>query len=87
MSEYTPRRLKSGVIKANQMKETGAEIVVTSCHNCVDGLTDVIRHYKLGMEVTQLVNLVANALVIPERETAAESENANQVREEIEAKS
>jgi len=64
MSEYTPRRLKSGIIKANQLKETGAEIVVTSCHNCVDGLTDVIRHYKLGIEVTQLVNLVANALVI-----------------------
>jgi len=64
MSEYTPRRLKSGIIKANQLKETGAEIVVTSCHNCVDGLTDVIRHYELGMEVTQLVNLVANALVI-----------------------
>jgi Fe-S oxidoreductase len=64
MSEYTPRRLKSGIIKANQLKETGAEIVVTSCHNCVDGLTDVIRHYELGFEVTQLVNLVANALVI-----------------------
>ena len=64
MSEYTPRRLQSGVIKANQLKETGAKVVVTSCHNCVDGLTDVIRHYKLGMEVTQLVNLVANALVI-----------------------
>ncbi len=67
MSEYTPRRLKSAVIKANQLKETGADIVVTSCHNCVDGLTDVIRHYKLGMEVTQLVNLVANALVIEEK--------------------
>jgi CheY-like chemotaxis protein len=67
MSEYTPQRLKSGVIKANQLKETGAEIVVTSCHNCVDGLTDVIRHYKLGIEVTQLVNLVANALVIEPR--------------------
>jgi Fe-S oxidoreductase/CheY-like chemotaxis protein len=67
MSEYTPRRLKSGIVKANQLKETGAEVVVTSCHNCVDGLTDVIRHYKVGMEVTQLVNLVANALVIEER--------------------
>jgi len=64
MSEYTPRRLKSGAIKANQLKATGAEVVVTSCHNCVDGLTDVIRYYKLGMEVTQLVHLVANALVI-----------------------
>jgi CheY-like chemotaxis protein len=64
MSEYTPRRLKSGEIKANQLKATGAKIVVTSCHNCVDGLADVIRHYELGMDVTQLVNLVAKALVI-----------------------
>jgi CheY-like chemotaxis protein len=67
MSEYTPRRLKSGIIKANQLKATGAKIVVTSCHNCVDGLTDLIRHYKLGMQVTQLVNLVANALVVEEK--------------------
>lgn len=69
MSEYTPRRLKSGVVKANQLKATGAKTVVTSCHNCVDGLTDVIRHYKLDMEVTQLVNLVANALVVEEKPT------------------
>ncbi|MFH0812161.1 MAG: response regulator [Pseudomonadota bacterium] len=67
MSEYTARRLKSGKVKAEQLKETGAKIVCTSCHNCVDGLSDVIKHYKLGMEVTQLVNLVANALVIEEK--------------------
>lgn len=67
MSEYTPERLKSAVVKAEQLKATGAKVVVTSCHNCVDGLSDVIRHYKLGMKVTQLVNLVANALVVPER--------------------
>ncbi len=70
MSEYTPRRLKSGSVKADQLKATGAEMVVTSCHNCVDGLTDVIRHYKLDLEVTQLVNLVANALVIEEKVAA-----------------
>jgi len=64
MSEYTPLRLKSAKIKADQLKATGASVVVTSCHNCVDGLTDLIKHYKLGMQVTQLVNLVANALVI-----------------------
>jgi len=67
MSEYTPKRLKSAKVKADQLKATGAKIVVTSCHNCVDGLTDLIRHYKLDMEVSQLVNLVANALVIPEK--------------------
>ena len=67
MSEYTPNRLKSGSVKAEQLKATDTAAVVTSCHNCVDGLTDVIRHYKLDMEVTQLVNLVANALVIEEK--------------------
>ena len=66
MSEYTPRRLKSGEIKANQIRETGAEVVVTSCHNCVDGLGDVIKHYELGCDVKQLVDLVANALVLEE---------------------
>jgi CheY-like chemotaxis protein len=67
MSEYTPQRLKSGLVKAEQLKATGTEIVVTSCHNCVDGLSDLIKHYKLGMQVTQLVNLVANALVIEKK--------------------
>jgi len=63
MSEYTPLRLKSGRVKAEQLKATGAKIVVTSCHNCVDGLTDLIKHYELDMKVTQLVNLVSNALL------------------------
>jgi len=72
MSEYTSRRLKSAKVKADQLKATGANIVVTSCHNCVDGLTDLIKHYDLKMEVKQLVNLVANALVIPEKITAPE---------------
>jgi len=67
MAEYTPRRLKSAQVKAEQLKATGAKIVVTSCHNCVDGLSDLIKHYKLDMQVTQLVNLVAEALVIEPR--------------------
>ena len=67
MSEYTPQRLKSAKIKADQLQATGAKVVVTSCHNCVDGLSDLIRHYKVGMEVTQLVNLVANAVIVEKR--------------------
>lgn len=65
MSEYAPRRLKSAKIKADQLTATGAKIVVTSCHNCVDGLTDLIKHYKLDMEVKQLVDLVYSAMVVP----------------------
>jgi Fe-S oxidoreductase/ActR/RegA family two-component response regulator len=77
MSEYTPRRLVSAKIKADQLKATGAKIVVTSCHNCVDGLADLIKHYKLDMEVKQLVDLVAEALMlekpaeVPEEKLAA----------------
>src|SRR4030043_427130 len=44
LSEYPPLRLISGKVKAEQLKETGAKVVVTSCHNCADGLSDVIRH-------------------------------------------
>jgi CheY-like chemotaxis protein len=33
----------------------------------VDALTDLIRHYKLGMQVAQLVNLVSNAIVLEEK--------------------
>jgi CheY-like chemotaxis protein len=76
MSEYTPDRLKSAKVKADQLKATGAKVVVTSCHNCVDGLNDVIRHYKLDMEVTQLVNLVATALVIEDRVAEAPAEGS-----------
>jgi CheY-like chemotaxis protein len=67
MSEYAPRRLKSAKIKADQLRATGAKIVATSCHNCVDGLFDLIKFYKLDMKVKLLVNLVASALVGPER--------------------
>ena len=50
MSEYTPRRLESAKVKADQIRATGAKVVVTSCHNCVDGLNDLIKHYDLGCE-------------------------------------
>jgi Fe-S oxidoreductase len=72
MSEYTPRRLKSGKVKADQLKATGAKIVVTSCHNCVDGLADLIKHYKLDMQVKQLVDLVAEGLIMEKSAEASE---------------
>ncbi len=66
MSEYTPRRLVSAKVKADQIIATGAKVVVTSCHNCVDGLSDLIKHYKLDCEVKQLVDLVETSLVLEE---------------------
>ncbi len=83
MSEYTPERLKSAKVKADQLRETGAKVVVTTCHNCVDGLQDLIRHYELDMEVTQLVNLVATALIIEKPAEVEVAEPEAPVEEEV----
>jgi Fe-S oxidoreductase len=63
MAEYRPLRMEVAKIKAEQLRATGAKLVCTICHNCVDGLNDVIKHYKLGMKVVQILDLVADALV------------------------
>jgi Fe-S oxidoreductase len=67
MVEYKPLRMEVAAIKARQLAATGAALVCTSCHNCVDGLTDVIRQYALGMRVVQVLALVDNALIIPDK--------------------
>jgi len=63
MAEYRPLRLEAAKIKAEQLKATGAKLVCTMCHNCVDGLTDLIKHYNLDIKVVQVLELVSNALV------------------------
>lgn len=67
MPEYRALRLEAAKIKADQLKATGAAIVCTMCHNCRDGLGDIISHYRLNMKVVQVMDLVANALVPPEK--------------------
>lgn len=62
--EYKPLRMEVAKIKADQLKTTGASLVCTMCHNCIDGLTDVIRQYKLSLKVVQVLDLVAKALII-----------------------
>ncbi len=64
MSEYNERRLKVGEIKANQIKATGAQVVITPCHNCVDQLSQINHEYKLNVEIKSLAEVVADALVI-----------------------
>ena len=63
MSEFAKERIAAGKVKADQIRATGAEIVVTSCHNCLDQLDEISRHYKLKVKVQNLSELVANAIV------------------------
>ncbi|MCX6646900.1 MAG: (Fe-S)-binding protein [bacterium] len=64
MSEYGERRVLSGKVKADQIHATSAKIVATPCHNCADQLLELNKHYKLGIEVMAVVELVYNALVL-----------------------
>lgn len=66
MSEFAKYRIAAGRAKAEQIQATGAEIVVTSCHNCLDQLDEIKRHYKLNVKIQNLSELVAEAIVWPE---------------------
>ncbi|MDX9928797.1 MAG: (Fe-S)-binding protein [Bacteroidales bacterium] len=62
MSEYNERRMSAGGIKADQIRATGAEIVVTPCHNCVDQLIQINQAYKLNVQILTMAEIVADAL-------------------------
>jgi len=64
MSEYNDRRLKIGEIKADQIRKTGAKVVITPCHNCVDQLLQLNHTYKLGVQIKTIAEVVADALII-----------------------
>lgn len=64
MSEYNDRRIKIGEIKAEQIRNAGASIVVTPCHNCVDQLMQLNHHYKLNVKIKSIGEIIADALVI-----------------------
>ncbi|MCL1974187.1 MAG: (Fe-S)-binding protein [Bacteroidetes bacterium] len=64
MSEYNERRLKTGAIKAEQIRQTGAKVVITPCHNCVDQLIQLNHTYKLGVEIKTVAEIVADALIL-----------------------
>ncbi len=61
-SEHRERRLRSGRPKADQIRATGAKVVVSPCHNCIDQLMELNRHYGLGVEIRTLAEVAADAL-------------------------
>jgi Fe-S oxidoreductase len=64
MGDYRDRRVEAGKIKADQIRATGARIVATPCHNCVDQLMELNQVYELGVEIKTVAELVADALML-----------------------
>lgn len=66
MTGFASRRRSAGRIKAEQIERTKARVVASPCHNCLDQLAEINKHYKLGVEVKSVIELAAEALV-PDR--------------------
>lgn len=55
-------RMKSARVKADQINETGAAVIATACENCHTQLSDLNKHYKMGLDVRFLTSIVADCL-------------------------
>jgi Fe-S oxidoreductase len=64
MTRFAERRIKVGQIKAEQIRQTRAKIVATPCHNCIDQLMELNKHYQLKVTIKTITEIVAQALVI-----------------------
>jgi Fe-S oxidoreductase len=57
-------RMQGGLPKVNQIKQTGAQWVVTACENCKTQLEDLNDHFELGIEIKGVIDLIADALIV-----------------------
>jgi len=86
---YNDERIFYGRVKAKQIRDTGAKLVIAPCHNCRDqimkGLT---KEYGLDIETKYLWELVAESLIVEpwseeEIQRAHELRDAQYERDEI----
>ena len=62
--ELEETRMAGGLPKVEQIRETGAEWVVTACENCKTQLEDLNNRYELGIEVKGVIDLIADSLIV-----------------------
>ena len=65
--EFKLRRMASGRVKAEQIKATGAKIVITPCHNCYDQINDLNKQYQLGVKVLSFKEIITEIMIIPDQ--------------------
>lgn len=63
---FKRRRMESGKVKAEQIRATGATLVISPCHNCFDQIRDLSKEYDLGVKVKQFKELITETMIIPE---------------------
>ena len=75
LAEYAEQRIAAGKPKADQIKNTGAQVVVAACENCRLQIGDLNEHYNLNVRVTALTDLVVRAMRLPKPLPGTEAEH------------
>lgn len=62
---YDKERIYYGRVKAKQIMDTGAKLVIAPCHNCRDQIMkSLTKEYALDIETKYLWELVADSLIV-----------------------
>ena len=72
--EMKKYRLAAGKVKADQIRATGAKVVLVPCHNCIDQIRDLSKEYDLGIKAVHFKEIIAEHMVIPEEMLPKEDE-------------
>ncbi len=65
---FKNKRVAGNRVKAKQISDTGAEILITPCHNCHSGMEDIILNYNVDMHVKFIIDIMYEVMVKPEIE-------------------
>jgi hypothetical protein len=66
-------------LKADQIRASGAKIVICPCHNCYDQVRDLGKEYDLGIKLMSFKEIFEEILYIPEElKTKEEDEEADE---------
>ena len=63
---FKKRRMASGKVKADQIRATGAKIVIAPCHNCFDQIRDLNTEYNLDIKVKSFKEVISETMLIPD---------------------
>jgi len=64
-SEFDYIRFKGGEKKVEQIRQTGAKVVVTPCENCRLQIDSLNEKYNLGIRISSVMDLVVSAMDLP----------------------
>ena len=62
---FKNKRMVSNKVKADQLIATGAEVLLSPCHNCYSGLEDILHHYKIDMEINFISDIIYKVMEKP----------------------